>query len=131
MQDAIRSSAGTLVYFANAMTFPSQTDGFFLSDHVRVLEEYVGRKVDVVVANNGTPPEDIVSNYAQTGSELVQIDDERLDDYRVIQRDLLIDYDADHRHSELCRAQGANQHVWLHYIRHDSDVVAEVVASLL
>jgi 2-phospho-L-lactate transferase/gluconeogenesis factor (CofD/UPF0052 family) len=63
MKEAIVSSQAKLVYFANAMTYPSQTDDFSLSDHVKQLELYTGKKVDIVVANNGRPPEDIIANY--------------------------------------------------------------------
>ena len=93
------------MYFANAMTYPSQTDDFSLSDHVKQLEEYTGRKIDVVVANNGNPPIDIVENYHKIGSELVVIDFDNLTDYNVISKDLLVDYDKDHNHSELNRAK--------------------------
>lgn len=131
MKQAITDTDATLVYFANAMTYPSQTDFFSLSDHVQQLEEYTGRKIDVVVANNGRPPEDIIENYASSGSALVAIDEERLADYQLIVENLLIDYDADHNHTELNRAQWVGQHVGLHYIRHDSARVARIVQGLL
>jgi hypothetical protein len=84
-----------------------------------------------VVANNGRPPEDIVANYSGIWSVLVNIDEENLTGYEIIAQDILINYDKDHNHSELNRAKWVWQHVGLHYIRHDSDVVGNIVQWLL
>jgi hypothetical protein len=54
-----------------------------------------------------------------------------LEGYTLIAENLLIDYDRDHNHTELNRAQWVGQHVWLHYIRHDSHVVWSIVQWLL
>ena len=36
------------------MTQPGETDGMSVSDHIKILNHYLGkRKVDIVLANNG------------------------------------------------------------------------------
>lgn len=41
MKEAIIHSSARIVYIANVMTYPSQTDNYTLSDHVKELEEYL------------------------------------------------------------------------------------------
>gem|GEM_PF-7000610 len=41
MKESIAHSSATIVYIANVMTYPSQTDKYTLSDHVRQLETYL------------------------------------------------------------------------------------------
>ncbi len=43
--EAIESSPATRVYVANLMTQPGETEGFSLSDHVRVIFEHTRRKL--------------------------------------------------------------------------------------
>ncbi len=131
IKESIKNSSAKLVYFANAMTYPSQTDNFTLSDHISLLEKYTGRKIDVAIANTGIPPTDIINNYKKIGAELVTIDQENLTEYNIISENLLIDYETDHKHGELNRSKGKKDKVWLHYIRHDSDLVAHIVEKLL
>ena len=51
--DEIDKSKGILMYACNMMTQPGETDNFKVSDHIKVLNKYLGkRKLEVVVANN-------------------------------------------------------------------------------
>ena len=46
-------------------TQPGETDDFKVSDHVRLLNEYLGdKKIDIVIANKGKIAQDIVDKYA-------------------------------------------------------------------
>lgn len=50
----INSSKAKIMYVCNMMTQPGETDGFTVSDHIKKLNEYLGkRKVDIVLANTG------------------------------------------------------------------------------
>lgn len=47
------------------MTQPGETDDFRVSDHIKVLEEYLGKKtINMVLANNVEIPKDLVLKYA-------------------------------------------------------------------
>ena len=49
----IDKSKGILMYACNMMTQPGETDNFKVSDHIKVLNKYLGkRKLEIVVANN-------------------------------------------------------------------------------
>src|SRR5260370_2819206 len=62
--EAIESSPATRVYVANLMTQPGETEGFSLSDHVRVIFEHTRRKLlDWVVPSNQIVSPDVVPPY--------------------------------------------------------------------
>ena len=73
--EAIQSSPATRVYVANLMTQPGETDGFTLSDHVRVIFEHTRRKlIDWVVASNQIVSPEVVRRYRAQGAAPVRID---------------------------------------------------------
>lgn len=61
----IDNSKAKIVYTCNLVTQPGETDDFKVSDHIRVLNNYLGkRKVDIVIANNGTIDKELAIKYA-------------------------------------------------------------------
>ncbi len=61
---AIDDCKGSIMYVSNMMTQPGETDGFKVSDHVRLLNRCLGkRKIDVVVANDGIIDEKMARRY--------------------------------------------------------------------
>lgn len=62
--EAIDNSKGKIMYVCNMVTQPGETDDFKVSDHVRLLNQYLGkRKINVVVANNGKIDEEMAKRY--------------------------------------------------------------------
>lgn len=62
--NAIDRSKGKLMYVCNMVTQPGETEGFRVSDHVQLINEYLGkRKIDVVIANDGEIDEDMAKRY--------------------------------------------------------------------
>ena len=52
------------MYICNMVTQPGETDDFTVSDHIKVLNKYLGkRKVDVVVVNSAHIDVDIAEKY--------------------------------------------------------------------
>lgn len=50
----IEKSKAKIMYVCNMMTQPGETDNYKISDHIKKLNEYLGkRKVDIVLANTG------------------------------------------------------------------------------
>lgn len=50
---AIDSSNAKIMYVCNVMTQPGETDGFTASDHINLLNSYLGkRKIDIVITNS-------------------------------------------------------------------------------
>lgn len=62
--NAIDRSRGKIMYVCNMVTQPGETEGFKVSDHVKLLNQYLGkRKIDVVIANNGEIDEEMARRY--------------------------------------------------------------------
>ena len=62
--EALDNSKAKIMYACNMMTQPGETDGFTVSDHVKLLNKYLGNhKIDVVIANSGNINEKIASKY--------------------------------------------------------------------
>lgn len=61
---AIDRSHGKVLYVCNMVTQPGETDGFKVSDHLKLLNQYLGNhKVDIVIANNGMIDEEMAKRY--------------------------------------------------------------------
>lgn len=82
----IDESKAKIMYVSNMMTQPGETDDYKASDHVKVLNEYLGnKKIEIVVANNGDIPKDILEKY-ETKEQKAQVifDEENLENVKII-----------------------------------------------
>ena len=77
---AIKRSKAPKLYICNLVTQPGETDDFRVSDHIKVLEEYLGKKtINMVLANNDEIPKDLVLKYAtEEQKDPVLLDEENL-----------------------------------------------------
>ena len=101
--DILRAMAkrqGKIMYVCNMVTQPGETDDFTVSDHVKLLNQYLGeRKVDVVIANNGKIDEEMAKRYESLEQkDAVILDEEETsvlverliaDDYVAVKNNLL------------------------------------------
>ncbi|MBR3209576.1 MAG: YvcK family protein [Bacilli bacterium] len=76
----IDKSEAKIIYVCNIMTQPGETDGFSVSDHVNLINRYLGkRKIDVVLVNNGNIDADVLKKYETTEQkDLVLFDEENV-----------------------------------------------------
>ena len=74
--EAIAATSAKVVYISNIMTKHGETNGYKLSDFMRVIGQLFGGldAIDMVFANDGTPPADQLLRYRDEGQELVEID---------------------------------------------------------
>lgn len=62
--EAIDASNAKIMYVCNMMTQPGETDDFTVTDHVKMLNGYLGqRKVDLVIANKGKIAPNLAKKY--------------------------------------------------------------------
>ena len=62
--NAIDRSHAKIMYVCNMVTQPGETEEFKVSDHVKLLNQYLGaHKVDVVLANNGEIDAEMAKRY--------------------------------------------------------------------
>ena len=60
-------SSAPIEYACNLFTQPGETDKFKVSDHLKIINSYLGkRKIDVVIANNGKIDERLAYKYLST-----------------------------------------------------------------
>ncbi|GLD99335.1 hypothetical protein PINS_up008054 [Pythium insidiosum] len=73
IRDAIARSKGAKVYISNVATQCGQTDGYTLADTLKVLGRYLGGDdvIDYVIANNVTPPREVMASYFSRGETLL------------------------------------------------------------
>ena len=65
IKKAIDESSAKIIYCCNLFTQPGETDNFKVSNHIKVLNNYLGkRKVEYVIANNGEINKELAKKYA-------------------------------------------------------------------
>ncbi len=84
--DEIDKSNANIIYVCNMMTQPGETDGFKVSDHVSLLNSYLGtKKIHTVLVNNKNIPKKLLDKYAnEEQKDQVIVDFENLTDTKVI-----------------------------------------------
>lgn len=75
-----------IMYTCNMMTQPGETDDLMVSEHVSIINQYLGkRKIDIVVANNGKIDESMRKKYETLEQkDPVLLDKENLKDVELI-----------------------------------------------
>ncbi len=81
VNDAIEETKAPLMYISNLVTQPGETDGYNVSDHIGVLNRYLGeRTIDVVIANDAQIDERIIEKYlTEENKTIVELDRENVE----------------------------------------------------
>lgn len=105
VKEAIKKAKANVMYLCNAVTQPGETDYFGVSDHIKVLEKYLGKNsIDVVVASNSIIDNKILEKYKiKEQKDLVFIDYDNLRKMNIelIEDNLLTIVDNTIRHNSL------------------------------
>lgn len=105
VQAALEESKAPLMYTCNVVTQPGETDGFTVSDHIKLLNKYLHKKkIDAVIASNTKIDKKIAEKYSTAEQkEPVKIDYQELEKVGVelIEDDLIIVEDNILRHNSL------------------------------
>lgn len=111
---AIKESEGIKVYVSNIMTELGQTDEYTLSDHIKIINDYVGEGIiNYCIYDTGEIVPEFIKKYNLKGSDVVLPDTQKAKEMgvRLIQRNL-------------SKVEGDS-------IRHDSDVIASTIIQLI
>lgn len=105
VRSALEETKTPLLYISNLVTQPGETDIQTVSRHVEILNEYLGsRKIDLVVANNGTVDENVRERYLSAENKrIVQVDHITLEKMgvQIIEDDIFCIEDEKIRHNAL------------------------------
>lgn len=103
--DAIKESNAKVMYICNLVTQVGVTDHFTVSDHVNVIENYLGKNsVDCVIVNDENISDDFIRKYREEeNKEFVRTDEENLKNMHceVIKSKLITTEDGTVKHDTL------------------------------
>lgn len=98
-------SSAPIIYACNLFTQPGETDKFKVSDHLKVINSYLGkRKIDVVIANNGKIDERLAYKYLSTEQKdpvLIDYDETKKNTKKIIEDNLITIENGVFRHDTL------------------------------
>ena len=78
VREAVAAFSGPVVYVANVMTQPGETDGFSVSDHLRAIANHAGPVVTDVLVHFGGLPGEILERYRAEEAAPVFVDREEI-----------------------------------------------------
>jgi uncharacterized cofD-like protein len=64
VREALAEVQGPVIYIANLLTEGSGMDGFTAADAARLIEEQIGRPMDVMIYNTAPPSPEVLDRYA-------------------------------------------------------------------
>lgn len=121
VREALIGTKAKVVYVLNLMTKYGQTYGFTASDHVKILEKYLGKNcLDLVLVSSSWIPKESLKKY-EKAKEFAVRDDLKDNYYVVIRADMLSEKDIKKIPGDSLRRS---------LIRHDSDKIAKVLINL-
>ncbi len=86
LNNAINRSKAKTMYICNLFTQPGETDGFKVSDHIKMLESYLGKNtIDLVLASDAKMNSKLVKKYeTEEQKDQVVLDKDVLDKMKVL-----------------------------------------------
>ncbi|MBG0763997.1 MAG: YvcK family protein [Tissierellales bacterium] len=113
----IKESKAKVVYIANIMTQPGETDGYNVLNHLNALIEHCGQNIiDYVFVNNKLAEESILNKYKKEKSEPVLLDDN--------QRKIITDMNIELVEEDFLEVEKQ-------YIKHDSDKLGLLITKII
>ncbi len=81
LNKALKESKAKIMYICNLFTQPGETDNFKASDHIKLLESYLGENsIDIILANNSKMNSALVKKYeTEEQKDQVILDKEELE----------------------------------------------------
>lgn len=79
----ILSSKAKVIYVANLVNKPGQTDQWHVVDYVNKIEQYIGKdRIDMVLYNSEPIPSTLLKKYASEGEYPVDVNPKRFDEIK-------------------------------------------------
>lgn len=112
VSEALKATQAKVIYVANLMTQPGETDNYTLMDHLKKIEVYLEKGcIDYVIANNAFVDGEVLHHYLEDGA--MRVVNDCKDAYLVVEIPIAGVEDREH------------------YIRHDADILARVIIDIL
>lgn len=105
VREALNKTKSPLMYLCNAVTQPGETDGYTVSDHIKLLNKYLDfKKIDAVIASNTHIDKKIAEKYEteeQKDPVVIDYDEIKKLGVELIEADLITIEDNTLRHNSL------------------------------
>ena len=111
---AIKETKAFKIYVSNIMTEPGQTDNYTLSEHIKAINEHVGKgAIEYCIYDTGEIVPEYIRKYNMEGAELVEQDTSKVkvEGVYLLQRNL--------------------SHIENGFIRHNPDSIAASIIELI
>ncbi len=118
MCNAIKKSHGKTIYISNLMTKIGQTRHKSVKDIVTIIEGYIGRKLDVILINNGRIPKEAFQRYIEDGENIIKDDILTDEKHTVVRKDLVANDDIKREKGDTLKRS---------LVRHDSHKVGKAL----
>lgn len=103
--EAMENASAPIMYVSNLVTQPGETDHYNVSDHLAILNKYLGRRhVDLVIGNRAQIDEEIIRKYlVMENKTLVEMDRENVlkQEAEIMEDDIFSIVDGKIRHNAL------------------------------
>lgn len=120
-KEVIQKTKAKLIFPVNLTNKQGHTLGWRVSDYVRDIERYLGRRVDFILINNQLPSSEQIVHYKmKEGDGVLTIDD--MEDSRVVHAELLS--------TTLVKVSEEDKHI-RGFIRHDKDRLALTISKII
>jgi uncharacterized cofD-like protein len=123
-KEVIQTTSAKIIFPVNLTNKHGHTLGWSVSDYVRDIEKYLGRKLDVILINNEAPTEEQVKLYKMEEGDGVLTLDDMGDDVRVMREHMLY-----HDIVEYSKADKGSK--MRSFIRHDRYKFRDVIMKML
>ena len=92
--EKLDKTSAKIMYVCNMVTQPGETDDFKVSDHLKVLNSYLGtHKIDIVVVNTGSIDKEVAEKYSTLEQkDPVLFDKENIDCDTILNNYVTINY---------------------------------------
>lgn len=105
IRESLETTKAKKMYICNAVVQSGETDGFGVSDHIKAIENYIGKNcLDVVVASNSKIEKEILKKYeTEEQKEQIRIDHKNIKKHNLelIEADLFTTEDGTIKHDAM------------------------------
>lgn len=125
--EALERTKATVLYVCNLTAKPGQTEGMDVTEHAAEIERFAGGPIlDYVLYNTAQPEQQLLTHYIEKHSALVPYDEAALagQHYRAVGMPLIAQTPVILHNADVLAANRS-------FIRHDAEVVAQFVRSVL
>lgn len=123
VKETIKNSKAKIIFIMNLMTKSGQTNNYTTVDHLKILVNYLGKKLDVILLNNRSIPLTILDWYKKNNEKPVK-NDLKLHKYsgKIIEKDII-----DIRQFEKTKSDNLTRSI----LRHDSNKLAVLLKKII